>query len=301
MSRSPLWRGVALLSLVLFFVPAQAADLTPPQKAYLEGVVAYNGGDYSGAVAKMQEALRSDGAEGVNKFKSSNYKQEDYLPHYYLGLSLEKLGQAEPALREMQESVRQGAIRERPDRLRILEPKLQRLQASLAPKPPTPTTPPVAVAVATRPASVPTAAAAAAPTQAPQPTAVAAVRPTPTPGAPLFQALPTPVPSIAGEPASPRPGGLSPDDTIKVRQGIRFYFNGDYRSAVTKLEPLAANVPVARLFLAYALVAGELLTARPGAETLDRARKEYEKALAAGAPSGTELISPSVLKALKPS
>ncbi len=81
-------------------------------------------------------------------------------------------------------------------------------------------------------------------------------------------------------------------------EGVRSFFKGDYREAVRHLDKVKGTSPVARAFLAYALVSEELLAEKPSIENVARAREEFAAASAEGAPRPDGRISPSVMKLL---
>src|SRR5215470_18061420 len=129
----------SIVALVVFARLEAADKATPGQKQYLAGVHAYDAADYQTAAGLFRAALAEDPAEGLAKFSATGLNKEDYLPHFYLGLSLEKLGQSSAALPELKESARQGAIRGRASASRILDSAVGRLEAArIAALPPTP-------------------------------------------------------------------------------------------------------------------------------------------------------------------
>src|SRR5258706_8399853 len=154
------FRSKNALASVLFVLLSLeiSAATTNGQKTYLEGVRAFDSGDYSRAADRIAAALRDDPNEGLRKFKgTSSLSLEDYLPHYYLGLSLEKIGKKSEALAELRESDRQGAVKAKASSYAVLQAAMRRLE------PPKPTAaPPTPTPVPARPT--------AAPTAAPQPT-----------------------------------------------------------------------------------------------------------------------------------
>jgi hypothetical protein len=299
MSRRAAYAVAVALSLAA--APAQASDKsTPGQKAYLEGVNAYNTAGYDTAVEKLRTALAADGNEGLAKFQATGLNKEDYLPHFYLGLSLEKLGQKDAALAELKESERQGAVQGRGSLNRLLEAAMRRLApvqvAVVAPTRAAPTSPPPPPATATR---------AAPPTprvEAPrsEPTHAAPPRGEPARPAPTPAAAPTHAPvHTAPAPTRPeaKPEHTSAQETAlaAAREGIRTYFKGDFAGAARLLTPVADQVPAARLFLSYALASGQLLASKRDETVVAQARREYEKARHdAGAPPDETAISPAV-------
>ena len=252
-------RWVAALASIVLLCAARAAarDYTPGQERYVEGVRAFDRGDYAPAAAALREALSESGAEGTARFRYKGLNREDYFPHLYLGLTLEKLGDREGAVARLRESERQGAVAARPALSRLLSAALLRLVPP-TPAPPTATPPP-----------------------APLPSAPTESLPVPEPTrAPVPQALPA-IPSSAA-PVRPSPRAAAGKEG--VRSGLRSFFRGDYASAELLLEPEAPRSPVARLFLSYALAGRYLLAGGSDAALLARARREREAALSAGTP-----------------
>ncbi|MFN7987358.1 MAG: hypothetical protein U0529_07800 [Thermoanaerobaculia bacterium] len=263
------------LLVVSLAAPVAAQQATPGQVAYVEGLRAFDGGDYGTAAARMRTALAEDPREATARFRYRAQNAEDYFPHLWLGLSLEKLGEKEGALRELGESRRQGAVDARPALRMILDSSLARV----TPPTPVPTATPAPVVEPTREAPLP------APT---------AVLPLPTRSLPAASPAAVAVRSPASPAPTPAPGRGS--GAGAVRAGLRAFFRGDYAEAERLLAPEAEPRPVARLFLAYTL-GGRYLVAEPGdAALLARARSEYSAALLAGAPADAgPWVSPAIL------
>lgn len=273
-------RAVPLFALVLFVAPpAVAQKASPGQVAYVEGLRAFDAGDYAAATARMRVALSEDPVEGTARFRYRAQNAEDYFPHLWLGLSLEKLGDADGARRSLGESKGQGAVRARPALERILAAALARL----APPTPLPTVPPTA----------PTDSVPGSPEAVEGPTAIPArpsVPETQVPAVPRAEAASS-VPT-----RGPSPAGASSAATGALRSGLRAFFRGEYGAAESLLAPESARSPVARLFLAWSLGGRYLLAGSRDGELLSRARAEYAAALLAGAPSsGEPWVSPSIL------
>lgn len=280
-------RTLALLVLgILASTPAAAQKGSPGQVSYVDGVRAFDAGDYTTAVGRMRTAVAEDPAEATARFRHRAQNAEDYFPHLWLGLSLEKLGERQGALSHLEESRRQGAVAARPALNRILTAALARL---------TPATP------------VPTIAAVL---PLPSPTAVPPEPPAPAPAAPAIPAIltmlpPNGLPVAAGAPArrSAPPAAaatVAPAPTATavaaVRSGLRAFFRGDYGGAEALLAPQAVRSPVARVFLAWSLGGRYLLAGSRDSQLLARARSEYAAALLDGAPSaGGQWVSPSIL------
>lgn len=268
--------GLASLLLLAASPSAGAApEATTGQRLYLEGVLAYQVADYATAVVRLREALRSDPVEGLRKFRHSGLKEEDYLPHFYLGLALEKAGAPDAALAELRESERQGAVREKPGSYQLLRASLARL----------------------------------APTPTPVPTAP---RATPVPTRPSAPAIPTPRPEATAAPPAERMAARAPaaaprgtslpavtgERRASLREGLRDFFRAEYGQAIVRLRPLAPDDPTARRFLAFSLAARWILDGRKDAGLLEHAREEYLAAAAAGPLVSPELVPEAVREAL---
>ncbi len=288
---------VLALSLALSF-RAPGAD---PSREYRKGLQAFRASDFSEAVRAFRASISADPGEGVQKLRGTGVSFDDYFPHLYLGLSLEKLGQASEAMAALLESERQGAVFERPELRRQLQASLSRMKSAAAeaqaravpptqppptqPPPPPPTATPLPVRLA-----IPTAAtlepAKSAPTP-PRPVLVAQ-KASPAPR----QALPSPARTAAASPAQPREASLS-----ALRQGVGSYFEGRFDEAVAQLRPLAASQPMAQLFLSYSLASQALLKKTPDSGLAGEARAQYRESVTRGARlKERDLISPRVLR-----
>ncbi len=269
-------RAAALVALALLAaVPVVAQKTSPGKVAYVDGLRAFDAGDYAGAAARMRTAVAEDPVEETAKFRYRAQNAEDYFPHLWLGLSLEKLGDADGARRSLGKSKEQGAVRVRPTLERILDAALVRLTPPTPPPSPQPEPAPVLVE------------AVVGPTETPARLAPPATRVPAGPAAAVASPAPTPVSSAALASAAP---------SVAVRSGLRAFFRGDYEGAERLLAPEAARSPVARVFLAWSLGGRYLLIGSRDGELLSRARAEYAAALLAGAPStGEPWVSPSIL------
>ena len=295
--------AAALAAAVPFAAPLHAADrATAGQKQYLSGVAAYDAADYAAAARLFRAALAEDTSEGLAKFSATGLNKEDYLPHFYLGLSLEKLGQRETALPELKESARQAAIRGRATASRILDSAIARLEATrIASAETVPTSaprPPAATSLPSVPTSAPRAVEPPRPTRPAEPPRLPA---TPTRAALAPTKTPRPAAALPAEtPPAPSPTRVAPppqpleEGVAGAREGVRAYFKGDYAAAVRQLELVAPRVPVARLFLSYALAGTQLLASSRDEGVLARARREYETARHDVGKLDERLISPAV-------
>lgn len=270
----------ALLALALALAlpfPGAAQKATPGQVAYVEGVRAFDSGDYATAARRMRVALAEDPGEATARFRYRAQNAEDYFPHLWLGLSLEKLGEREESLEELRESRRQGAVAARPALERILSAALARV----TPPTPAPTAPP-----------------AAAPSPVPPSPAVAEAAPVATPPGPTSTPRPE-APRVAERPspAAPAVSARGGNSAPNLRAGLRAFFRGDYAATERLLAPVAGESPVARAFMAWSLGARYLLSEPRDPELLARARREYAAALLAGGPTtGGPWVSPAILE-----
>lgn len=270
----------ALLALLLAAAPAVGKRGTPGQVAYVEGVRAFDAGDYALSAERMRTALAEDAREGTARFRHRAQNAEDYFPHLWLGLSLEKLGDADGARRALGESERQGAVAARPALARILAAALVRL----TPVPPTPRPlpPPTSLPV---PQSTPSPPPSPVTTAVPEPLRLPPVAPTVVPGPSRPAAVPLP------EDASPAP----------LRAGLRAFLRGEYDESERLLATERERTPVARLVLAWSLAGRHILAGSRDATLLARAREERARALQDGAPAASPpWLSPAIAELLSP-
>lgn len=284
--------GACLVALVA----ALCADAAPPDEAtrriYVEGRQAFFSGDYRPAAEKLRRAAEGDGREELSSFRWRGLNEEDYLPFFYLGLTLEKLGDPPGAQRALEESHRQGVVAGRPALGALLDAALLRVRpptpvptATVVPAPPGPSLGgPVAVTAATPSVSEPAnrredvRPGSAVPTSA-RPEGVAAIRserPVAAAIAPPVEWKVTPLPTRA----PPGPGSPAADG---LRAGFFALFAGRYEEAEAALAPLGADSPEARGLLALALASRYLAGGQRDPELLSRARDEMLQARARGA------------------
>ena len=261
---------------LLAAIPAVAQKASPGQVAYVDGLRAFDGGEYVTAAARMKTALAEDPLEATARFRHRAQNAEDYFPHFWLGLSLEKLGDRDGARSALQESRRQGVVQARPTLERILTAALVRL---------TPPTPPPTALPTPAPLPIPVA-------PLPEPTTFRVAPATPASGVPR-------VPSRIVARSSPVDAAApvsSASSSAALRSGLRTFFRGDYARAELLLAPEAGRNPMARAFLAWSLGGRYLLSEPRDRELLSRARTEFATALLAGGPTtGEPWVSPAIL------
>ncbi len=258
---------------VFFSLAVHGAD---PVRDYQKGLRAFRAGDYASAATAFRLAASSDSQEGPQKLRVSGVLFEDYFPFYFLGLSLEHMGDSENALAALTESRRQGKIKSVPE----LEGQLEAAMARLRPSP----TP------------VPRVEQESPPTPTPAVNRLEEIEISPTPFAKAAR-VPTPAASpLATVPPTPPP--VAEDEMI--RTGIELFFLGNYDGALVQLGPKASGSPKARLFFALSLAGRILLMPSPDPALLKKARSEYQEALGAGAAiRRRESISPRILNLLE--
>ena len=263
----------ALLAVLLAAGPAAGQKGTAGQVAYVEGLRAFDAGDYVRSAERMRTALAEDAREGTARFRHRAQNAEDYFPHLWLGLSLEKLGDADGARSALGESRRQGAVAARPALARILAAALVRLTP--APPTPTPVPPP--------------------PTPSPVPSPG---RTTPPEDTVPTVVVPTIVPATARPAATPSPAGPS---TAPLRAGLRAFLRGDYHESERLLATEKERTPAARLVVAWSLAGRHLLAGSRDPALLERAREERARALRDGAPAASPpWLSPAIAGLLAP-
>ena len=93
----------------LLFPPHLGAD--EAQDAFKAGLKALDNQQWDLAAEKMREASAGRSEEGGRLLTKGGFRR--YLPHYYLGVALFKLGDCESALASWAESERQGVVAKR--------------------------------------------------------------------------------------------------------------------------------------------------------------------------------------------
>jgi tetratricopeptide (TPR) repeat protein len=281
------WLHGLLIALLL----APLTLLADASRDYAKGLKAFQKEDFAAASASFRSAIADDRKEGLQKIRGTGVSFDDYLPFYYLGLCLERLGQNKEALAALEESERQGAILEKRDLRVRLQSTLARLRSRAAEAAPTPLPPPTPTPL---PALPPT------PPSRPQlpPTAIAlptqAVSRPPVPASPtverivLGRATPTASPVVAAGPSA---------EMAAVRLGAEQFFRSQYDAAIQLLTPHADGIPAARLLLSFSIAGRALLSDRPDDRQISEAKALYASALERGAKvDGEGLISPRILE-----
>lgn len=253
------------------------AEPTPGQRAYMDGVRAYDSRDHTSAVRLLRAAIQEDPIEGLRKFRYRGLVNEDYLPHFYLGLALAEIGDSTAARVSLGESERQGAIKGRAASYRLLQVTLRKLEpppvapTSTPPSPPLPPRPAperTVLAIPGGPTAPPYAKVSAPPTHGPVPTA-----------------------RVLAEEAEAK---------ASLREGLRSFLRAEYGQAARRLEPLAGRYPVARRFLALSLAARYVLEGKKDAALLARARDDWSVARPrAGEAAQPDVLPPSLVALLE--
>lgn len=222
------------LALLLVALPVRA-DFKDTYRKALEAVDRKRWADVA---ALMREAIAQNPKEGA-AVKLYGMRFETYLPHFHLGYALSQLGQCDEAVRELEASESQGAVRSTPSYNLLMSAKAGCVRMAGGPPPPTrpvaPTPPPTTPApVVTTTTLLPTTTTLR--TLSVQPVASPTSRPTPPPTAPSL-----PPPTLA------RPGPPPPE----LVRAAEAYFGGRYDEAVSLLDRLTglSGRPAAQVHL----------------------------------------------------
>ncbi|KAA0249032.1 MAG: hypothetical protein EDX89_24355 [Acidobacteria bacterium] len=287
---------MALAMCAALLVHVSHASPAPPdeqtRQAYIEGRQAFFSGEYRSAAEKLRQATAGDGREELNSFRWRGLNEEDYLPFFYLGLTLEKTGDAPGARRALEESLRQGAVEGRASLGALLHAALGRVR----PPTPAPTATPVPaqpgpssdalVAAAT---ATPSVSETASPPEGggPVPLAPASSRPEEAAAARFERLRASAVaPPVAWKVTPPPvhvPPAPGPPAADGLRTGFFALFAGRYEEAEAALAALGGESPEARGLLALALASRYLAGGEREPEILARAREEMLQARAGGA------------------
>ncbi|HUP61272.1 MAG TPA: hypothetical protein VNA69_12715 [Thermoanaerobaculia bacterium] len=99
--------------VVLLFVAIVVEAQAPP--SFREGVLAFEKKEWAAAEKAMREAVAGNPNESAGTVSIAGQWFETYVPHYFLARALAKQGKCEEALREFEESERQGITPAIPD------------------------------------------------------------------------------------------------------------------------------------------------------------------------------------------
>lgn len=280
---SPPVRAALAASLLALLVPARLEAVTEGQAQYLKAVRAYEDEDWDAAIRGFRAAIAEDSKEGLRKVRSTGINFDDYLPHYYLGMSLWKAGRPAEARKALEESDRQGVVAKKAALAAGLRDALSRLPAAqVAEVRPTapPTVPPTAAPPPTHAPSIPTVRVApplaptSTPARTPGPTAVVVAAAT---------AVTKPTPEILVVSSTPPVTTLTDAERSVARAGVREFFEGRYAHAAKTLAPVAPRAAQTQLVYAFALAGRYVLEGRTESALLEKARVEFAAARRAGA------------------
>ena len=225
----------AILVALLLLAAAARADY---EDSFARGIAAMDQRNWNEAVRRLSAAIQENPKEG-GRVLLYGQRYRTYLPHYYLGVAYQNLGNCEAAQREWAESERQGMIQQESafKELQQLRPKCAGAAAArpevVAGAPPIVS--PTARASEPVPAANPT----------PQPEQRAAVIPSPVARPTLAAIAPGPTaiarlaPTAIPPPKAPAP---LPDSLVVAATA---YFQGDYAVAARRLA--AVQYPDLRL------------------------------------------------------
>lgn len=210
-------RSFAATFLLLVAAPLARADYKDTYRKALEAVDRKR---WAEVAQLMREAIQQNPKEG-EKVKLYGLRFETYLPHYHLGIALSQAGDCAGALKALQTSDEQGAVRSTPQYAQLVEAQRSCAAkvAQATPAPPRPA-PPTTTLAATAPPTT-TLPAAPATTLPPPTTTRATATPPPTPP-------PTTLPAA-------RPG----PPPAELLHAAEAYFAGRYLEAVDILDRLA--------------------------------------------------------------
>lgn len=300
MSRRPVSSSRGVLAGLLTLAFLSGPVLADASREYRKGLQSFKQENFAAAAASFRAAIAEDRKEGLQKIRGTGVSFDDYLPFFYLGLSLERTGQNKEALAALEESERQGALLERNDYRSRLQAALATLRIRAAelvpthPPPPSPTAVPVVAAPTVRIAV----ATAAVPTAAVRTAAVASAG---TSSRPPVPPVPTVERIVVGRPAPPATpvGPAASAEMGAVRFGAEQFFRNKFDAAIEVLRPHAGGSPVARLLLSFSIAGKALLAEKPDERELSEARQFYTSAKAEGARVDSQgFVSPRILELL---
>ncbi len=270
-------RPALLLALCLLAGRLFAQDAAD---SYQAGLDAFARRDFGAAANAFRQAIRREPGEQRRLHISGTFFHENYVPHFFLGLSLKELGDAPGARAELVLSRSQGLVPQHPaygPRLAAALLELEAKRSSSAPLP-------------AKPVAIPA-------------TVVTTTAATPRPGlsAPLGPAAGVPpLPAASGAETAFQPEAAPVSETrIVLRNGIRSFFRGDYDGSIKTLSGLSdAGNETARLFTAYAMAGSVLAGGREAGPELPRARALFEGLPGRTRPRKPPGVSARILEAL---
>ena len=116
---------VAVLTAAVCCLPVPAAAQSASDEAFREGWEARGDSKWADVIAHMKRAIAAESTESTRRVRVSGNilrrRDEEYLPHYYLGEALYRSGDCVGAIEQWEISEGQGAIRRVPDVLKDLQ------------------------------------------------------------------------------------------------------------------------------------------------------------------------------------
>src|SRR5687768_16872947 len=107
-------------TLVLMLLAAAAINAQAPP-SFREGVLAFEKKEWAAAEKAMRAAVAGNPNESAGTVSIAGSWYETYVPHYFLARALAKQGKCAEAIREFEESERQGITPTIPDFARHLQ------------------------------------------------------------------------------------------------------------------------------------------------------------------------------------
>lgn len=101
------WRIAIAASLVALSASGASDDYL---EAYKRGYSSYQRMSYENVIPEMRKAIAGNPIESAQKIHIKLLDYKPYLPHYFLGRALAKVGQCPEAIAELNESLRQGVL-----------------------------------------------------------------------------------------------------------------------------------------------------------------------------------------------
>jgi tetratricopeptide (TPR) repeat protein len=222
---------IALVVALLGVVSARAAEF---YESYDDGLKAVESKDWNVVIARMSEAIRKNPRENKRE-RSYGANFFPYHPYYYRGIAYFNQGKYTEAIDDLQKALGVGRINLGTPESWVLRAE-DRLRYSASAQQP----PPTATQVTQQPAQQPPPTA----TQvAQQPPAQPAQRPQQPPAQQPTTTQPVQRPQPTTRPQQQPPAPVATADTgvlkAKVRDALRFYFNGDFERSGIALDLLS--------------------------------------------------------------